>query len=192
MNRGVSREVRRVLEEYQQLLFKWSDAFNLISNNQRSNFWNSHIMDSMQLLNYIEDYNLSVVDVGAGNGLPGLVLSICGVKNVTLIESNEKKCAFLLQATRLSNNKVNIINDRVESVNASYDILVSKGFANLDKMFDYTKSLLVRKKYILLKGEKYYADIVNAKMRWKFGCNVYDSMTSDNGKVLEITNLSLI
>ena len=187
----VSRGMRVALEKYQQLLFKWNYVFNLTSDSQQSNFWNSHIMDSIQLLGYIENYNLSVVDVGSGNGLPGLVLSICGVKNVTLIESNQKKCAFLLQASRLSNTKINIINDRVENVNASYDILVSKGFANLSNMFDYTRSLLVRKKYILLKGEKYYSEIADAKMHWKFDCNVYNSTTSDTGKVLEITNLSL-
>lgn len=188
MTKYVSREVLETLEQYQQLLFKWNTGFNLISRHNKENFWKDHILDCILLLKYIENYDLSVIDVGSGNGLPGIVMSICGIKNVTLVESSKKKCAFLLQAAKLSNNKINIINDRIENVTSICDILVAKGFANLNKLFSCSKNVLIKEKYILLKGNKHDTEILEAQNYWKFSYKIYDSVSSKN-KILEISNL---
>ena len=51
----------------------------------------SHILDCLQISNNLNNKKLSIVDLGTGAGLPGLVLSIIGFKNVTLVDSNLKK-----------------------------------------------------------------------------------------------------
>jgi 16S rRNA (guanine(527)-N(7))-methyltransferase RsmG len=183
----VSREVEIKLKEFQSLLIKWNKKINLVSGSTLSDLWNRHIMDSMQLLKYIKNYNLKVIDVGSGAGFPGIVLSIAGVSDVTLIESDSNKAAFLFQASK----KVRIINDRVEKCQAlECDILVARGFAELEKIFEYTKHIKVRQKYLLLKGEGYLKEIEAAKKQWLFNYNLHDSITHSKSKIIEITDLN--
>lgn len=173
----VSREVRKLLEQYQELVLKWNRTINLVSKNSSKEFWLRHIVDSLQLLKYIDDRNISIVDVGSGAGLPGIVLSIAGVREVTLIESDERKCIFLLQASKISPNKVNILNKRVEDVYLGCDVLTCRAFASLDEIFIYTKNIKVKNKYLLLKGENYLQEL-------KGEYEVYNSITSKKGKIL--------
>jgi tRNA uridine 5-carboxymethylaminomethyl modification enzyme len=183
----VSREVEIKLKEFQSLLIKWNKKINLVSSSTLSDLWNRHIMDSMQLLKYIKNYNLKVIDVGSGAGFPGIVLSIAGVSDVTLIESDSNKAAFLFQASK----KVRIINDRVEKCQAlECDILVARGFAELEKIFEYTKHIKVRQKYLLLKGEGYLKEIEAAKKQWLFNYNLHDSITHSKSRIIEITDLN--
>lgn len=183
---NVSREVNDKLKEFQSLLIKWNKKINLVANSTLSDLWNRHIIDSMQLLKYIKNYNLKVIDVGSGAGFPGIVLSIAGLSDVTLIESDSNKAAFLFQASK----KVTIINDRVEKCRElECDILVARGFAELEKIFEYTKHIKVKQKYLLLKGEEYLKEIEVAKKHWLFNYNLHDSITHGKSKIIEITDL---
>jgi tRNA uridine 5-carboxymethylaminomethyl modification enzyme len=185
----VSREVDSRLKEFQSLLVKWNKRINLVSNSTLGDMWNRHILDSLQLLNYIKNYDCKVIDVGSGAGFPGIILSIAGINNITLIESDSNKAAFLFQA----NKNVKIINDRVEKcLGLECDILVCRGFAELEKIFECTKHILVRKKYLLLKGEECLNEIANAKKHWLFNYKLHDSITHNKGKVIEITDLNPI
>src|SRR5690606_9447814 len=131
MLKGItSRETLQRLKEYQALLLKWNKAINLISKSTEENCWERHILDSLQLLNYIQDKDIHLVDIGSGAGLPGIVLSIAGVRRVTIVESDQRKCSFLLQASKLSSNKIEIVNDRIENLKGlSCDILTARAFA---------------------------------------------------------------
>lgn len=189
---NIPRETIEALKKYQSLVLKWNKAINLVSCNTEIEFWTRHILDSLQLIKYIKNLNSHIVDIGSGAGLPGIVLSIAGVKNVTLIESDERKVAFLLQATKCSNNKINIINDRIENIVLECDILTSRAFASLEKIFAYTKNIVVKDKYLLLKGQGYQEEIDNVKKKWLFYHLTYDSMTSNNSKIIEISNLEKI
>lgn len=188
----ISRETIKALKLYEQLVLKWNNKINLISASTISDFWNRHVVDSIQLLKYIEDLNYVLVDVGSGAGFPGLVLSICGVKNILLVESDSKKCAFLLQAAKFSNNDVNIINNRVENLDIIGNILVSRAWINLEEVFYKTQQLKINNKYLLLKGKDYQKEIQKAQQNWRFECIVHDSITSTEGKILEISNIERI
>ena len=96
-NLNVSREVNHALLNYQNLLLKWNKAINLISRNSEKDIWERHILDSLQLLKYI-DFSDIIIDIGSGGGFPGIVLSICGVKNTVVIESDKKKSVFLQES----------------------------------------------------------------------------------------------
>lgn len=174
---NISRETIELLEQYQELVLKWNRTINLVSKESSKEFWLRHIVDSLQLLKYIDDQDISLIDVGSGAGLPGIVLSIAGIRDVTLIESDERKCTFLLQASKISPNKVTILNKRVEDVYLECDILTCRAFASLEKIFIYTKNIKIKDKYLLLKGENYLQEL-------KIDCEVYDSITSQKGKIL--------
>lgn len=187
--RNVPREILDALEKYQSLTLKWNKTINLVSCNTEREFWVRHILDSLQLMKYINNQNIHLIDVGSGGGFPGIVLSIAGIKNVTLVESDVRKSIFLLQASKISTNKVNVVNQRIENVKLDCDILTSRACAQLEKIFAYTQHINVRNKYLLFKGEQYQKEIEIAKKRWSFCHSVYDSETSNNSKILEISNI---
>lgn len=188
----VSREACVKIIEFQQLLLKWNKAINLISSSTVQNVMNRHILDSLQLLSYM-DKDSKIIDLGSGAGFPGIVLSIAGVQDVTLIESDARKSAFLLQAAKLSNYNPKIINDRIENIdNLSCDIITSRAFADLDSIFKYSFNIEVKSKYLLHKGAGYKDEVSNARKHWLFNKTVHDSITSEMGKILEITDLERI
>lgn len=187
--RNVPREILDALKKYQSLTLKWNKTINLVSCNTEREFWVRHILDSLQLMKYINNQNIHLIDVGSGGGFPGIVLSIAGIKNVTLVESDVRKSIFLLQASKISTNKVNVVNQRIENIKLDCDILTSRACAQLEKIFVYTQHINVRNKYLLFKGEQYQKEIEIAKKRWSFCHSMYDSEISDNSKILEISNI---
>ena len=92
---GVSRETLDKLSLYVDLLIKWQGQINLVGQSSLGGVWGRHMLDSAQIFTYIINQNKSLLDLGSGAGFPGLVLSIMGVSNIVLIESSQKKCAFL-------------------------------------------------------------------------------------------------
>lgn len=185
----VSREIIERLKKYESLVLKWNKAINLVSTNAREDFWDRHIVDSLQLIQFIKNKDIHLIDVGSGAGLPGIVLSIAGIKYVTLVESDSRKAAFLLQASRVSNNKINIVNTLVENFTGECDIITSRAFASLSKTFAVCRNIKVQNKYLILKGASYVKDISESKTEWVFNCVLHNSITNRQGKVLEITDL---
>lgn len=176
----VSREAIDLLTQYQKLVLKWNKTINLVAQSTIDDFWNRHIMDCIQLLKFIKNKNIHIVDIGSGAGLPGIVLSIMGIKKVTLIESNSKKGVFLYQAAQISPNNIQILNKRIETVNIKCDIVVARAFADCKRIFEYTKNIIVSDKYLLLKGKNYKQELE------KYHYITYNSITDRYGKIVEI------
>jgi 16S rRNA (guanine527-N7)-methyltransferase len=186
-NLNLSRGECEALEKYQSLLIKWNKTINLISKNSEKYVWKRHVMDSLQLLKYV-DFSNSLIDIGSGAGLPGIVLSIGGIKDVTLVESDIRKAVFLRQAAKLSGNKINIIETRMDNnFIGNYDILTCRGVSNLSNILELTSGLKTGK-MLLLKGESFNEEIANAQKHWLFNINLHDSITG-NGKLLEISDI---
>ncbi len=186
----VSRENNDKLKQYIDLLIKWNKTINLVSSNSIKDIEQRHILDSIQLLNYIAKKDISVLDLGSGAGLPGVVLSICGIKKMVLVESDERKAAFLLQASKISPELIEIKNSRAETLPAdSYDVVVSRAFADLSSILNYCRNIEVKEKFLLLKGKTYEEEIIQARKHWLFKVKIHDSITSIEGKILEITNV---
>ena len=186
----VSREAFEQIVEFEKLLLKWKKTINLISEKTSEDIMNRHILDSLQLLPLI-DLDAKIIDFGSGAGFPAIILSIAGIENITLIESDSRKTAFLLQASKLSNNNIRVINDRIENIdNLECDIVTSRAFAELNSIFEYSSKIKIRNKFLLHKGAGYKNEILKAQKHWLFNKTVHDSITSETGKILEITDLT--
>jgi len=160
---NVSRETILKLEEYVELLIKWNQKINLISKNDIPDIWNKHIILCAEVIKYIDNKDIKLVDLGSRGGFPGIILSILGMPNVTLIESNSKKTAFLLQASKISNFSVRIINDRIEKQQIECDIITSRAFASINQLLECTKYVRFKKFMLLLKGPEVAKEIPNTK-----------------------------
>jgi 16S rRNA (guanine527-N7)-methyltransferase len=186
----ISRETFSRLEDYVALLRKWQKTINLISATTLADIWVRHIIDSAQLIENIKSDG-AIVDLGSGAGLPGLVLAIMGVKNITLVESDGRKVAFLREAARVSKTDVTITNDRVENIDLkSYSLILARGFAPLAAIIQMVGAALsAGGKLLLLKGKSSDKEIADARAGWSFDCQPVPSITSKESVILIIENL---
>ncbi len=186
LNDFVSREL---IEKYKHLVLKWNKKINLISPKSVNDIEIRHFLDSAQLLKLIKKDD-TVIDFGSGGGFPGLVLSFGGVEEVTMVESDERKCAFLEIASKLTKNNVTIINSRIEKIDKKeYNILTCRAFAEISKVFEYSLNVIIKKKILLHKGKLHEKEIEAASRDWLFDYKIHDSITSEEGKIIEISNL---
>jgi 16S rRNA (guanine527-N7)-methyltransferase len=190
---GVSRETFARLGDYVELLEKWQKSINLIGTATIHTVWVRHIIDSAQLIRYIDPAD-KVVDIGSGAGFPGLVIAIMGIKNVTLVESDARKVAFLREAARVTQTEVVIINKRVESIDLKqYYLIIARGFAPLQAMIAmFSHALNVNHKLLLLKGKSYNSEIDAARKQWSFDYEAIPSATDKDGVILSMQNFKKV
>jgi 16S rRNA (guanine527-N7)-methyltransferase len=188
---NVSRETFLRLEQYVNLLLKWNESINLVSPNTIGHLWSRHILDSAQLLKYV-DLEKIIVDVGSGGGLPGLVLAILGAKNMHLVDKDTRKCVFLQQAIKYSQNLVKVHNCLFDDINiANIDIIIARAFSNIAKLLAIiNKKINKNTELLLLKGQKWQEEIKTAMIEWDFEYSYYPSITDNYGVIIRLTNIS--
>lgn len=124
------------------LLHKWNQAYNLTAVRDVDDMVSRHVLDSAAVLPYVQGPRL--LDVGAGPGLPGLVLAILVPElDVTLLDSNGKKVRFQRQAVmELGLKNATPVQARVEQFEAvSFDQVISRAFASLVDFVTLTRQL---------------------------------------------------
>ena len=180
-----------LLEEYIFRLKKYNSHTNLVGKSTLLNPWVSHILDSLQILNFIENRSLSILDMGTGAGFPGNILSISGCKNITLIDSNGKKIKFLELVKKEMDLKTNIVLGRIENFrNVKYDIIISRALASLDKLISYSQKFIKKNTVLIfLKGKTVNEEVLQAKKKWTFQLSEHQSISDLRGKVLIIKNI---
>ena len=124
------------------LLHKWNRAYNLTAVRDVGDMVSRHVLDSAAVLPYVQGPRL--LDVGAGPGLPGIVLAILAPQlDVTLLDSNGKKVRFQRQAVmELGLGNVTPVQARVEQFEAApFNQVISRAFASLVDFVTLTRQL---------------------------------------------------
>ena len=189
---GVSRETLEKLSAYVELLSQWNRRINLVSANTLGDVWRRHILDCAQLAKYLPRQARVVVDLGAGAGLPGLVLAAMGVPEMHLVESDLRKSAFLREAARIMAVPVTLHPERIEKVAAfAADAVVARACASLDQLIDYSEKFLSPKSACLfLKGESAGAELAAAKAAWRVDAETIPSLSDPSGVILKLSAIS--
>ena len=188
---NINSRQEKLLDTYIFNLKKYNKQTNLVGSSTLEDPWNRHILDCLQILPKLNNYNCSILDMGTGAGLPGLLLSIMGCQNVTLVDSNNKKIKFLEKIKKEMNLKVKIVLDRVENKEKEkYDIITSRALANLSKLFTYSHNFLKKNTVLIfLKGKTVNDEILDATKIWKFEYQKHVSLSDKRGNLLVIRNL---
>lgn len=148
------------LMAYQALLAKWNKVYNLTALRDPAQMVTHHLLDSLSAVSAFAGAQ-RVLDVGAGGGLPGIVLAIWAAEaqpqmQITLVDTVSKKTAFLNQVkAQLHLGNVSVLHARVEQlpVEQQYDVITSRAFAELKDFVRWSNHLLQQGgKYIALKG----------------------------------------
>lgn len=182
---GVSRETHDKLTVYLEVLTKWQRRINLVGQGTMEDVWRRHFLDSAQLYNLIGCKSGRLLDLGSGAGFPGLVLSIMGVSDVTLLEASQKKSSFLREVIRQTSSNAKVFNGRVEDYpeKQKADYLTARALAPLQKLLVMGHPLLNKKgKCLFLKGQSYEEELTLAKIRWIMELKVHPSKVANSCK----------
>ncbi len=167
---------------------------NLVANSTLENAWDRHILDCLQLSKHINEKKLKILDLGTGAGLPGILLSILGYKNVLMVDSIRKKSDFVKGVIENLSLKAKIQNKRIEKMLISQqDIIVSRALAPLPKLLTYARLHSNKNTTLLfLKGRNVNNEIEMAQKKFFFDFNLFESKSSGEGFVLKIMNIKKI
>jgi 16S rRNA (guanine527-N7)-methyltransferase len=186
---GVSRETLEKLTAYVELLSQWNRRINLVSANTMGDVWRRHILDCAQLAKHLPRQTRVAVDLGAGAGLPGLILAAMGVPEMHLVESDLRKSAFLREAARIMDVAVTLHPERIEKVTAfPADAVVARACTNLDQLIDYSEKFISPKTVCLfLKGENASEELAAAEASWSLASETIPSLSDPSGMILKLS-----
>ncbi|MCH8236591.1 MAG: 16S rRNA (guanine(527)-N(7))-methyltransferase RsmG [Proteobacteria bacterium] len=192
---GVSDEALKRLETFVAVLEKWRTKINLVGRGTLADPWRRHILDSAQLGPLLPSGTRSIADMGSGAGFPGLVLALMdlpGGPDVHLIESNQRKCAFLNEVNRATGAGAVIHHCRIENLaNLSVDVATARGVAPLTKLLQFAVPILKKDgKCFFLKGKKWQDELTKAKKDWNMEESYFPSLSNSSGMVLKLEALS--
>jgi 16S rRNA (guanine527-N7)-methyltransferase len=139
------------LSRFGELLARWNRVYNLTAIRAGERMLTHHLLDSLSLVPPLRAVGaqqsrrpVRVLDVGSGGGLPGIPLAIaCPQVEVTLVDTVQKKTAFLTQAAlELHLTNVRVLHARVENLTGQFDVITSRAFAALADFVAWTRHLL--------------------------------------------------
>ncbi len=194
---NVSRDTQERLDIYLELLRKWSPKINLVSPASLKDAARRHFDDSLQIASLTPEGAKSWIDMGSGGGFPGAVVAIAlagsGLE-ITLIESDQRKAAFLRTVSRETKTPFKVIAQRIEDVPAmNCDVVSARALAPLADLLEYAEPHLVpHGKALFMKGGSWRNEVRDAQKTWRFTCDAHTSMTNPDAAVLEIGGLSRV
>ena len=194
---NVSRETLKELEDYSKAIISRNKKINLISKSTENTIKQRHIEDSAQIIDFIDKNDIKIcTDLGSGAGLPGIVLGILmkpkkPLFKVIFYEKSYHKSLFLREMTdKFSLNseihRKNIFSEK----NLTTDVIISRAFKPLPKIFQIAKNNFKNFKYIILfLGKTGKTVIDNAHENWNFDYEKKKSLTNNQSLIVKISNL---
>ncbi|NDV02774.1 16S rRNA (guanine(527)-N(7))-methyltransferase RsmG [Pseudoroseicyclus tamaricis] len=192
----VSRETLERLETFSELLTKWTARINLIAPGTVGDVWQRHVIDSAQLFPLAPPDFSHWADLGAGGGLPGLVMAIIAAEKApaarfTLVESDKRKATFLRQATREISLTARILDQRIEAVPPlAADVISARALKPLPELLTLlTPHLAPGGRAILPKGRRAEEELAEAATSWHFDLIRTPSMTDPDATLLTLERI---
>ncbi|MGM0585166.1 MAG: 16S rRNA (guanine(527)-N(7))-methyltransferase RsmG [Pseudomonadota bacterium] len=194
---GVSRETSERLEALVDLLRKWGSRINLVGRRTLDDVWVRHIEDSAQVFFLAPPHARSWIDLGSGGGFPGLVVGALAQEfnpelDLTLVESDARKCAFLAAASREMGISPTILAKRIETLGSgSFDVISARALAPLDQLLAMSERFAhARTVRLFPKGENVASELTAARKHWHIEHCSHPSATDAKAVILEIQEVS--
>lgn len=197
---GVSRETGERLKTYAGLLAKWQKAINLVAPNTLSDIWGRHFLDSAQLLPLAPEGTARWLDLGSGGGFPGLVIAALGIPQVHLVESDQRKAAFLREAARAMGVAAAVHVKRIEAVEpadlhramgGAPQVISARALAPLAELLPRAYRLAGPQTiYLFPKGRQAEDELTEARRYWTIDAvDMLPSQTDPAARILRIRGL---
>ena len=168
-------------------LLKANKRHNFISKSTENLIWHRHILDSAQLVKFIDFSKGSLSDLGSGAGFPGLILALYNKNedfHVKLFEKSPVKRAFLRDISDKLSLKIEILGNVYES-SINTDYIVSRAFKKLDAIIQVSREIVKKShKLIILKGQNAQEDLKKAFNKEKYDYKLENSITNEDSKII--------
>ena len=173
------------LFEYKKILIKENESMNLIGKSTIDDLDERHLLDCIQLVKYLPHREKSLMDIGTGAGLPGIILSIIGYKNLHLVEKSPKKSLFLENCKLRLGLNYHVHNKSITEISdLNVDCITARAFASIEKIISMTKNIINKKtRFILLKGRSYLIELKTINPQ-KYIWATHSSITSSESKII--------
>jgi 16S rRNA (guanine527-N7)-methyltransferase len=172
------------------LVEKWSAKINLVSKGDVPFIWERHVADALALVPYLPDVTRAI-DLGSGAGFPGLVLAIATGIEFTLIESDARKAAFLMEAARQTLAPVKVLTSRIEGAKvAPAGLITARALAPLDKLLGLALPHLAPGGVCLFpKGAQVENELTAAKGVWHMAVERFSSPLDAQSCILKVSQI---
>lgn len=191
----VSRETLDDLTHFHDILLKWNRKINLVSKSSAADIWNRHIWDSYQLA-ALAPHAPTWLDLGSGGGFPGVVVAIHAKherqdQTISMVESDQRKCAFLRTAVRELGLNAQVHSARIELLSPQRaDVVSARALADLAELLNFAhRHLAFGGTALFLKGETWENEVEVARQTWSFEMRVNKSITNPKAAILEIKEI---
>ena len=193
----VSRETEERLERFVDLLLAWQKTTHLVSPASIPKLWTRHVADSLQLLDLAPEARLWV-DLGSGGGFPGLVVACALAERpgaaVHLVESNNRKAAFLREAVRITGAPAVVQAIRIEKFVANFpavpDVITARALLPFKLLMDNIFLLLSRGALGLFpKGQDVAVELTEATKYWNIDYSLVPSRTDSLARIVVVRGL---
>jgi len=187
----VPRETSERLKQFADLLVRWNAHINLVSRADTNIIWDRHVVDSVQLAHLIPYGTDRGVDLGSGAGFPGLILAIVTGIEFDLIESDQRKAAFLREAARVTAAPAKVHATRIESADVAPAMLVTaRALAPLPLLLDLAHRFLLPCAVALFpKGAEADRELTEAGRTWNMRVERFQSQTAKEGTILKLSEV---
>ena len=175
------------LKKFTELVLSANKNYNLIAKSTESSIWDRHILDSAQLVKFIDFNALSLADLGSGAGFPGLVIEIFNKNkdfHVKLYEKSYVKRQFLIDVIKKLGLNAEILGDVRDEVLDS-NIIVCRAFKKLDQVIQVSREIAKKPhKLMILKGQNAQEEINKTFKTKKYSYKLVNSITNVKSKII--------
>jgi 16S rRNA (guanine527-N7)-methyltransferase len=196
---NVSRETQERLAVIVAQVEKWQKHINLIAPSTLPVIWQRHVADSLQLIALASSAR-RWLDLGSGGGFPGLVVAAVLAEHhgsqITLVESNQKKCSFLRETARLAGLPVTVLALRIDQATPelakfSWDVVSARALASFDQLLHMASPFIGAGAVGLFpKGRDVDDEVKLAQGTWNFSHDLIQSITEPMARIVRVTAMS--
>ena len=180
-----------LIQLFVQEVLNFNQKYNLISRRSEKDIWTRHVLDSAQLVNYIDHKNFrSLADLGTGGGFPGIILSIFYSDiltfHVKLYEKSKVKVNFIKAIiNKLGIKNVYIYDNDYQSHTLDSDYVVCRAFKKLPEILRISRETLKKPhKLIVMLGKSAQDELNKASKGMIYKYKLVPSITESDSKIL--------
>ena len=188
---GFSQDALYKLDIFSKEVIEYNKKFNLISKTTVGSIWDRHILDSAQLIKFINfNDGLSLSDLGTGAGFPGIVLAIFNKNpkfHVKLYDKSRVKTKFLQSMCDKLKIKAQIYENDYKNHDIDANFIVSRAFKKLEEHIRISREMIkVSHRLIILKGKSAQEEVKKLNNDFNYSYSLKKSITSPESKIIII------
>ena len=193
----VSRETIKTLSVFEKLLISENKSLNLIGKSTVNQIWQRHILDSFQVIDFIENSDKTLIDIGSGAGFPGLIIAIAAKDRkipikVSLVDKSSKKTKFLKRVISELNLNVEVICQNILEGDKKIvkHVFVARAFKPLPRILELIHNKAQDwKKIIIFLGKTGKNELLQVSKNWDIEYKQRVSITNNDSLVLNINQI---